>query len=66
MNYVFVAEAPSMDKVIGKRAQASMQARLPFELQKNVEMPGVLINFFKVLSVSEWNSQYPMFPLYMC
>jgi len=66
MNYILVAEAPNLDKVIGKRAQSSIQRRLPFDLQQNPEIPDVLIDFFKILSVSEWNIQYPMFPLGRC
>jgi len=66
VNYVLVVETPNLDSVIGKRAQASIQRRLPFDLQNNAEITGVLIDFFKVLSISDWNELYPMFPLYKC
>ena len=66
MNYYFVAEAPNLDKVIGKRMKASVHKRLPFNLQQSPEISDRLISEFKVLSVSEWNEQYPMFPLRRC
>jgi len=66
MNYVFIAEAPNFDKIIGKRARNAMQRRLPFDLQQNLEISNTLIDYFRILSVAEWNEMYPMFPLRRC
>jgi len=64
-NYVFIAEAPSIDKIIGKRARNSIKRRLPFDLQEqNHEISNKLIDHFDIVSVSKWNELYPMFPLY--
>jgi len=46
-----------------KKAQASIKKRLPFELQENPEITIKLIKDFKVVSIAEWNREYPAFPL---
>ena len=67
MDYIFIAEAPNLDKVIGKRAKSAIKRRLPFTLhENNGEIIKGIINDFKILSVAEWNNEFPLFPLSKC
>jgi len=66
MDFILIVNSPLMDTVIGKRAEASIKKRLPFILQNNPEIPNQLINHFWILSISDWNDRYPMFPLQQC
>ena len=62
-NLICVIEAPLLDSFMRKKAQASIKKRLPFELQENPEITIKLIKDFKVVSITEWNREYPAFPL---
>jgi len=62
-NLICVIEAPSLDIVMRKRAQASIKRRLPFELKENPDITIKLIKDFKVVSIDEWNREYPYLPL---
>ena len=67
MDYIFIAEAPNLDRIIGIRAMSSIKRRLPFDLHRdNHEITKGKITDFKILSVAEWNTQFPMFPLTKC
>ena len=67
IHYIFILESRLfMESKRRKKAEYSIRRRLPFELQK---MPGIsvsLISDFRILSISEWNKEYPMFPFEMC
>ena len=65
INFILIIESESMDNIIRKKVWASIEKRLPYKLQKMPEISLTLINDFKVLSIQEWNGQYPMFPLTM-
>ncbi|MCL2422081.1 MAG: hypothetical protein FWD03_09510 [Defluviitaleaceae bacterium] len=63
IDFVWIAESPFLDSAVRKRYYSSIISRLPFELQKNQEIKRELLRKFQVMSVSEWNKQYPQFPL---
>ena len=64
IHYIFILESRLfMESKQRKKAEYSIIKRLPFELQKIPEVSRSLINDFRILSISEWNKEYPMFPL---
>ena len=64
VHYVFILESKIfMESKLRKRAEASIIKRLPFELQKSPEILNNLIEKFSILTISEWNTKYPFFPL---
>jgi len=54
------------DTFLRRRAEASIIARLPFELQKNLDVVNPLISNFRIWSIAEWNENFPMFPISRC
>jgi len=63
INYICIIEIEILDSVLPKLIWSKIKKRLPYELQKNREITANLIKDFKILSIKEWNEQYPMFPL---
>ncbi|MCL2054012.1 MAG: hypothetical protein FWG90_06180 [Oscillospiraceae bacterium] len=67
LTYIVILEARFLkhNDNLRKRILASIKKHLPFGLQelKLPEIKDNLINDVKVLSIQEWNEQYPMFPL---
>ena len=63
LNFVCVVEPAIMDSVQRKRATASIKKRLPYVLQADRDILVPLINDCFVLSIDEWNTEYPDFPL---
>lgn len=67
ISFYAVIESRLMDdNITRKRAEASIKKSLPFDLQEKAEISITLISEFKILSISEWNERYPMFPLERC
>jgi len=67
IHFIAVIESKLMeDSFMRRRIEASIKRRLPFDLQKNQGILSNLIVDFKILSISEWNKQYPMFPIQKC
>ena len=63
INFVCIVESEIMDSVQRKRATASIKKRLPYVLQDDVDIFVPLINDCYVLSIDEWNMEYPDFPV---
>ena len=63
VNFICIVESEVMDSVLRKKATASIKRRLPFSLQENPSIIVPLINNFKILTIAEWNTQYPQFLL---
>ena len=63
LNFVCVVEPAIMDSVQRKRATATIKKRLPFVLQGDADIFVPLIKDCYVLSIDEWNTEYPNFPL---
>ena len=63
INFVCIVEPAIMDSVQRKRATASIKKRLPYVLQNDSDIFVPLINDCYILSIKEWNSKYPNFPL---
>jgi len=63
INFICVVEPAIMDSVQRRRATASIKKRLPYVLQDDSEIFVPLINDCYVLSIDEWNNEYPGFPL---
>lgn len=61
--YVYILECLNGDIVLRKRVRALLTARLPFLLQQQMHMPEKMIDSVEVLSVTEWNTCYPKYPL---
>ncbi len=61
--YVYILEYPNGDVITRKGIRNKLQPRLPFELQKNNNIKCSLIDDIKVLSINEWNKEYPNYPL---
>lgn len=61
--YIYILECINGDIVLRKRVRTLLTARLPFLLQKQVDMPEKMIDSVQVLSIEEWNLAYPDFPL---
>jgi len=63
IHFIAILESKLMeDGFTRRRAEASIKKRLPFKLQENPDIINALIKDFKILSISEWNTQFPMFP----
>jgi len=64
VHYIAIIESELMeDIVLRKRATASIKRKLPFNLQTQTEITNSLIDGFKICSISEWNNDFPMFPI---
>ena len=63
INFIFIFETTLMDSYVKDNLILQINSKLPFKLQNRPEVKLNLINSFKVLSINEWNEQYPMFPL---
>ena len=63
INFICIIEPESMDSVQRRRATASIKKRLPYTLQESPLIFTPLINDFKIVTIEEWNSLYPYFPL---
>jgi len=67
IHFIAVIESKLMeDRFMRKRMEASIKKRLPFNLQTNPDIQNKLIADFKIVSISEWNEQYSMFPIQRC
>lgn len=63
INFIFVLECQKADIILRKRIRAKAKKRLPFELQKDDSITRNLIHNFEILTISEWNENYPMYPI---
>lgn len=63
--YIYILECVNGDIVLRKRVRTLLTARLPFLLQKQIDMPEKMIDSVQVLSIEEWNQAYPDFRLQM-
>lgn len=61
--YIYILEYPNGDIVTRKGIRNRLQDKLPFLLQQKNEFVYKLIDELKVLSIGEWNEEYPHFPL---
>lgn len=61
--YVYILECLNGDVILRKRVRALLTARLPFLLQQQMHMSEKMIDSVEVLSVMEWNTYYPKYPL---
>lgn len=61
--YIYILEYPNGDSVTRKGIRNRLQGNLPFLLQQQNEFVYRLIDELKVLSIGEWNEEYPDFPL---
>jgi len=61
--YIYILEYPNGDSVTRKGIRNRLQGKLPFLLQQQNTFVYKLIDEIKVLSISEWNENYPQFPL---
>ena len=67
VHFVGIIESKLMDdSFTRKRIESSIKARLPFDQHKHSNTPKLIVNTFKIYSVSEWNETFPMFPLTRC
>lgn len=66
ITYVYVVECVHSDKVLRKMLRDKIIVNLPFRLQTVFKNHPCLISDFEVLSIDEWNSKYPDFPLTPC
>ena len=67
IQYICVVEANMLvDSAMRIRMQELVINRLPFRLQASGEIAVNLIADFKILTISEWNDKYSMFPLERC
>ena len=63
IDFVWIIESPYLDSFARKRYLSSIKRWLPFELQKNQEIKRDIIRKFQILSISDWNTEYPQFPI---
>jgi hypothetical protein len=63
LDYICVIEAEKLDSVLRKRLCGKLMKGLPSKLQELPEITATLINKVKVLSIEQWNTEYPMFPM---
>lgn len=61
LKYVYIVEFSLADSTLRKRMRQKIKQKLPFESNNDLAYP--LISEFSVLSIDEWNLQYPQFPL---
>ena len=62
--YIYILEYPNGDAVTRKGIRNRLQGKLPFLLQQQNAFVYKLIDELKVLSIGEWNEEYPHFPLH--
>lgn len=62
IDYIYVLEFPDDDKAIRNSLRLKIAQKLPFRLQNNVTGKK-LINDFSIVSINEWNENYPDFPI---
>ncbi len=61
--FVYILEHDKGNSTMRNLVRTHLAKRLPFLLQQQVEMPEKMIDSIEVLSIEEWNEQYPQFPL---
>lgn len=60
--YVYILEYPNDDAAIRKSIRNKIVSLLPFKLQSKSNMEFDMISDFEVLSIDEWNTNYPDYP----
>lgn len=61
--YIYIVEYPNDDSVSRKMLRNNIAKKLPFKLQNNLSQSIKLIDEFAVMSINEWNKEYPEFPM---